>query len=249
MKSPISLHRTSLFQMLGMLGGIFHIYSNVHRILCKQTVNTLIIRRVLRPGSALFACVQQKGRYRLIWVEREMRRCFDDDCQYKILNIHLHDVRYKMSQCMRFPTMWYVRPAKPQISLRRRAVWSEPVLVAWIFYENKATGRKRRLHWLVRVYTCQITTLLEITCCDSNVSEYDLEMPQSHTTDLHMAPRTRVTHGAAEKLLARFGCTESVLSPCMQEWKFAGMTTAHWACGHWCSQSRVGFGILAGQSY
>ena len=22
-----------------------------------------------------------------------------------------------MSQCMRFPTMWYVRPAKPQISL------------------------------------------------------------------------------------------------------------------------------------
>ena len=27
-----------------------------------------------------------------------------------------------MSQCMRFPTMWYVRPAKPQISLRIRAV-------------------------------------------------------------------------------------------------------------------------------
>ena len=25
---------------------------------------------------------------------------------------------HKMSQCMRFPTMWYVRPAKPQISLR-----------------------------------------------------------------------------------------------------------------------------------
>ena len=23
-----------------------------------------------------------------------------------------------MSQCMRFPTMWYVRPAKSQISLR-----------------------------------------------------------------------------------------------------------------------------------
>ena len=27
-----------------------------------------------------------------------------------------------MSQCMRFPTMWYVRPAEPQISLRIRAV-------------------------------------------------------------------------------------------------------------------------------
>ena len=36
---------------------------------------------------------------------------------------------------MRFPTMWYVRPAKPQTSLRIRAVWSEPMLVAWRFYE------------------------------------------------------------------------------------------------------------------
>ena len=26
------------------------------------------------------------------------------------------------SQCMRFPTIWYVRPAKPQISLRIRTV-------------------------------------------------------------------------------------------------------------------------------
>ena len=34
-----------------------------------------------------------------------------------------------MSQCMRFPTIWYVRPAKPQIGLRMRAVWSEPLLV------------------------------------------------------------------------------------------------------------------------
>ena len=28
----------------------------------------------------------------------------------------------KLSQPMRFPTMWYVRPPKPQISLRIRAV-------------------------------------------------------------------------------------------------------------------------------
>ena len=38
-----------------------------------------------------------------------------------------------MSRGMRFPTMWYVRPTKPQISLRKRAVWSEPLLVAWVF--------------------------------------------------------------------------------------------------------------------
>ena len=72
--------------------------------------------------------------------------------------------------------MWYVRPAKPQISLRIHAVWSEPLLVAWIFNECYATDwtsfwvskLKRRLHRLVWVYTCQNATLLEITCRFSN---------------------------------------------------------------------------------
>ena len=40
-----------------------------------------------------------------------------------------------MSRDMRFPTIWYVRPARAQTSLRLRAVWSEPLLVAWVFYE------------------------------------------------------------------------------------------------------------------
>ena len=40
-----------------------------------------------------------------------------------------------MSQCMRFPTMRYVRPAGPQIGLRIRTVWSEPLVVAWVFYD------------------------------------------------------------------------------------------------------------------
>ena len=79
---------------------------------------------------------------------------------------------------MRFPTMWYVRPPKPQISLRICAVWAEPLLVAWIFYECTATDGtsfwvsklKRRLHKLVRVYSCQNATLLEITCCGSYIS-------------------------------------------------------------------------------
>ena len=38
-----------------------------------------------------------------------LKACFENG------NIH-------MSRGMRFPTMWYVRPAKPQISLRIRAV-------------------------------------------------------------------------------------------------------------------------------
>ena len=78
----------------------------------------------------------------------------------------------QFSRDMRFPTLWYVRPAKPQISLRIRAVWSEPLLVVWILYDCLATDRtsfgvsklKRRLHRLVWVYTCQNDTLLEITC-------------------------------------------------------------------------------------
>ena len=69
-------------------------------------------------------------------------------------------------------TMWYVRPAKPQISLHIHTVWSESLLVAWIFYECKATDWKpfgvskvqRRLAMSVWVYTCQNATLLEITC-------------------------------------------------------------------------------------
>ena len=59
-----------------------------------------------------------------------------------------------MSRDISFPTMWYVRPAKTQISLRIHAVWPEPLLVVWIFYACYATDRtsfgvskhKRRLY-------------------------------------------------------------------------------------------------------
>ena len=84
----------------------------------------------------------------------------------------LPHINLKMSCDMWFSTMWFVRPAKAQISLRICVVWSEPLLVAWIFYECQATdwisfgGSKlnRRLHRLVWVYICQNATLLEITC-------------------------------------------------------------------------------------
>ena len=77
--------------------------------------------------------------------------------------------------------MWFRRPAKPQISLRRSAVWSEPLLVAWIIYDCSATDwtpygvskLKRRLHRPVWVYTCQNATLLEITCHGSNYYDND----------------------------------------------------------------------------
>ena len=36
----------------------------------------------------------------------------------------------KSEHDMRFPAMWYVQPTKVQISLRKRAVWSETLLIA-----------------------------------------------------------------------------------------------------------------------
>ena len=66
---------------------------------------------------------------------------------------------------MGFPTMWYVRPPKPPISLRIRAVWPETLLVAWIIETGwtsfGVSKLKRRLHRSVWVYT--YVTLLEIT--------------------------------------------------------------------------------------
>ena len=78
----------------------------------------------------------------------------------------------------RFPTTWYVQPAKAQTSLRIRAVWSEPLLAGWIFYDCSATDwttfsvskLNKGLYRLVGVYSYQIATLLEITCHGSYVS-------------------------------------------------------------------------------
>ena len=109
-----------------------------------------------------------------------------------------------MSRDMRFPPMWYVWPARPQISLCILTVWSEPLLVAWIFYEFKATEwtsfgvskLKRRLHILVWVYTFQNATLLEIRCLGSNFvwdinSRLEHDLPTSVRGRL-ISPITRV---------------------------------------------------------
>ena len=48
MDSPIFIRRTSPFLIVGLLGGIFHFYSNFQRDFCKQTVENLIRCRILR---------------------------------------------------------------------------------------------------------------------------------------------------------------------------------------------------------
>ena len=104
---------------------------------------------------------------------------FESENELKFYNLEARSLvkSMYMSHDMRFPTMWYVRPANAQTSLLIRAVWSEPLLVAWIFYEYKGTDQTSfrvsklnlRLHRLVWVYSCQNTTLLEIACCGSYI--------------------------------------------------------------------------------
>ena len=92
-----------------------------------------------------------------------------------------------MRRDMRFPTMWYVRPAKAQTSLRICAVRSEPLLVAWISYDCQATDWtafgvckfERRLHRLVWVYTSQMphswkSDVAAQMCVESNSNESDM---------------------------------------------------------------------------
>ena len=62
-----------------------------------------------------------------LWYELKIRGAKHEYSWRKELDIKISNMRY--------PTMWYVRPAKPQISLCIRPVWSEPLLVAWIFYD------------------------------------------------------------------------------------------------------------------
>ena len=131
-----------------------------------------------------------------------------------------------MSQCMRFPTMWYVRQAKPQISLRIRAVWSEPLLVAWVFYDCLATDwtpfgvskLKGRLQRLVRVCTFQnvkLSWLINITytqqCTSQNLNA------KTETSNFQkkgfQASWTFLVLQQQQNLGRRFGTSKMHLSP------------------------------------
>ena len=70
-----------------------------------------------------------------------------------------------MSQRMTKPTKWHVRPAKTQISLDIRSVWSKSSLSAWRkhgswvvhwahFEDSDQTGRMPRLIWVFAGRTC-----------------------------------------------------------------------------------------------
>ena len=93
---------------------------------------------------------------------------FRRQCAFKICKIHVMPHSYMSN--IRFPTLWYVRPKKAQTSLCVHTVWSEPLLVAWIFYDYKTTDRtsfgvsklEMGLHRLIWVYTCQKCHVVEL---------------------------------------------------------------------------------------
>ena len=84
---------------------------------------------------------------------------------------HLPEPRHEISNNVVSAT------TKAQTSLHVWAVWSEPLLVAWIFYDCLATDwpsfriskLNRRHNRLIWVYTCQNASLLEISCLGSPI--------------------------------------------------------------------------------
>ena len=68
---------------------------------------------------------------------------------------------------MSFPTIWYVPPAKPQISLRIRAVWSKPLLFVRIFDDCKLLT-EQNLEFLSLKGGClgsSVSTLVKMSHC------------------------------------------------------------------------------------
>ena len=135
----------------------------------------------IRFGNWLFQalinishCEQTSNEKRLIWASSweklillHMNNKAADQPLHQCILVSAFEPRHDIS-----PTMWYVRPAKAQISLR-----IQPLLVAWIFCDCLAidwtpfgvSKLKKGLHRLVWIYTCQNATLLEITCRGSFV--------------------------------------------------------------------------------
>ena len=54
MEVPILINWTNPFPLCVLFGGIFHLYSNFDKTFCKQTMETLIRRRVMR--CLIWAC-------------------------------------------------------------------------------------------------------------------------------------------------------------------------------------------------
>ena len=68
-----------------------------------------------------------------------------------------------LNRDMRFPNMWFVRPAMAQTSLHIRAVWSEPLQVAWVFYECSMSYSPNNI-WSLK-WGCTGSSVLHLSKC------------------------------------------------------------------------------------
>ena len=82
---------------------------------------------------------------------------------------------------MRFPTMWYMRPAKPQISLRIRAVWI------------RAFANRLNILWLLSYWLNSFLEFLSLKESYTGSSESTLvKMP--HCWKSHVTARLYIWH-------------------------------------------------------
>ena len=93
MNFPISIGRRSLFQILGVFGGIFHFYSIFDIIFCKQTVETLISSSVSDLGlHCLHPTERMLGLYGLMQF-KSIAECF----KWSILQYFRPSLSYHLS--------------------------------------------------------------------------------------------------------------------------------------------------------
>ena len=126
-----------------------YVITTVHNTFAKKKIGEMISPS--RNTFLISACKQLRAHFKCCQIKPMLKHylniCFlSFNNGFKQLCTSIFELQYilsydlasgseltpcnKISGDMRFPTMWYVRPAKPQISLHIRAVLSEPLLAA-----------------------------------------------------------------------------------------------------------------------
>ena len=76
MEFPALINWTSPFPFYGLLDDISHFHSNLNRIFCKQTVETVIRRRGLRRQICVCTVCLCPTKRTLTWVNVYTNRCY-----------------------------------------------------------------------------------------------------------------------------------------------------------------------------
>ena len=87
----------------------------------------------------------------------------------RVSSDHRSNIDTHLRQCMRFPTMWYVQPAKPLLVVEYSTIVKllTELHLEFLSLKDAAEVSLKDAAEAVQVYTCQNATLLEITCTGS----------------------------------------------------------------------------------